>query len=248
MSRDKTKLHPELQKIVAQFEDRCKRAGLNVLVTETYRTEGEQIALYAKGRTEPGNIVTNAKYPKSPHCWGVAFDFCRNVRGREYDDSDGFFKKCGEIGKSLGLAWGGDFKSFVDKPHLELKKYLPNNSVNTLIKQYGTPEKFIASWKSTPQEDSMTYDTYKRYEEQRQMELEHEKVPDWAAKELAEAVSFGITDRTFPMRPATRCETAIMVKRGVDAAKKYIDAENKALLNRIEELKKELEKYENDNK
>lgn len=248
MSRDKTLLHPELQEIVQQFEAKCKAAGHNILVTETFRTKAEQDALYAKGRTAPGDIVTNCRYPNSPHCWGVAFDFCRNVRGREYDDSDGFFKKCGEIGKSLGLAWGGDFRSFVDKPHLEFKKYLPNNSVNTLIKQYGTPEKFIASWKSTPQEDSMTYYTYKRYEEQRQMELEHERTPEWALKELEEAVSFGITDGTFPMRPATRCETAIMVKRGVDAAKKYIVAENKALLNRIKALEKELEKYENDNK
>jgi peptidoglycan L-alanyl-D-glutamate endopeptidase CwlK len=217
MSRDKTKLHPELLQIAQEFEKRCKAAGLNVLITETYRTKQEQDALYAKGRTAPGNIVTNAKYPKSPHCWGVAFDFCRNVRGCEYDDSDGFFRKCGEIGKSLGLAWGGDFRSFVDKPHLELKKYLPNNSVNELIRQYGTPEKFIASWSKTNEEDDkMTYEKWKEFYERYMNELAKEPVPDWAKAELEEAKAMGITDGTRPMQLIPRYQASIMAKRAAE--------------------------------
>jgi peptidoglycan L-alanyl-D-glutamate endopeptidase CwlK len=147
MSRDVKLLHPELQIIHDQWLAECRRQGLNVLVTQTWRTKAEQDALYAQGRTTKGNIVTNCKYPNSPHCWGVAFDFCRNVKGKEYDDSDDFFRKVGEIGKKLGLTWGGDFKSFVDKPHLEMKKYMPNASVNTLLNKYGTPEAFKATWK-----------------------------------------------------------------------------------------------------
>lgn len=216
MSRDKTKLHPELLQIVQQFEARCKAAGLNVLVTETFRTKSEQDALYAQGRTAPGNIVTNAKYPKSPHCWGVAFDFCRNVRGREYDDSDGFFKKCGEIGKSLGLAWGGDFRSFVDKPHLELKRFLPNNSVKTLQAKYGTPEKFIASWSIDEEDDEMTYEKWKEYFARYMEELAAEPVPDWAKAELEEAKAMGITDGTRPMQLIPRYQASIMAKRAAE--------------------------------
>jgi len=145
-------LHPELQTIANKFLEKCKAAGLNVLITETWRSEAEQNALYAQGRTTPGNIVTNCKYPQSPHCWGVAFDFCRNVKGQEYTDSDSFFSKVGAVGKTLGLAWGGDWKGFVDKPHLELAKYLPNNSVKTLQAQYGTPAKFKAIWTITETE------------------------------------------------------------------------------------------------
>ena len=214
MSRDKTLLHPRLQEIVKEFEKRCKAAGLNVLVTETYRSKAEQDALYAQGRTKPGNIVTNAKYPLSPHCWGVAFDFCRNVRGREYDDSDGFFKRCGEIGKSLGLFWGGDFRSFVDKPHLELAKYLPNNSVKTLQKQYGTPENFIKSWKETDEE--MSYEKFKEYMDKYMEELAKEPVPDWAKAELQAAVDLGITDGTRPMQLIPRYQAAIMAKRAAE--------------------------------
>jgi len=139
-------LHPELQVIVKAFLAECKKAGLSVCITETFRTKDEQDALYAKGRTRPGKIVTNCRYPQSPHCWGMAFDFCRNVRGHEYDDSDGFFAKVGAIGKKQGLFWGGDFRSFKDKSHLELKKYLPNNSVKALQKKYGMPENFRKAW------------------------------------------------------------------------------------------------------
>lgn len=214
MSRDKTKLHPRLQEIVKEFENRCKAAGLKVLVTETYRTKAEQDALYAQGRTKPGDIVTNAKYPLSPHCWGVAFDFCRNARGRAYDDSDGFFRKCGEIGKSLGLFWGGDFRSFVDKPHLEMAEFLPNNSVKTLQAKYGTPENFIKTWPKIDKEDEeMTYEKWKEYHERYMAELAEQDVPDWAKAELQAAVDLGITDGTRPMQLIPRYQAAIMAKR-----------------------------------
>lgn len=139
-------LHPQLQKICEEFVNKCKADGLNVKITDTLRTKEEQDKLYAQGRTAPGSIVTNVAYPNSAHNWGVAFDICRNEKGREYDDSDGFFAKCGEIGKSLGLFWGGDFKSFTDKPHFEWKRAMPNNSTKWLKEQYGTPEEFMKTW------------------------------------------------------------------------------------------------------
>ena len=152
MGREISKLHPELIPICNEFIKRCKAAGLNVLVTDTFRSKAEQTDLYSQGRTTKGNIVTNCQYPDSPHNWGVAFDFCRNVKGREYDNSDRFFERCGAIGKQLGLTWGGDWKKFVDKPHLELKKFMPNSSCSWLKSTYGTPEKFISTW----EEDDMT--------------------------------------------------------------------------------------------
>lgn len=149
-------LHPELQEIVEKFLADCLRAGLKVSITDTFRTKEEQVALYAKGRTTSGSIVTNCQYPNSPHNWGVAFDFCRNDGTGAYNDSGGFFAKVGAIGKKHGLFWGGDFRSFVDKPHLELIKYLPNNSVKTLIAKYGTPENFKKTWAEQEDEDMQT--------------------------------------------------------------------------------------------
>lgn len=147
------KLHPDLQKLIPKFLEECKKQGLDVLITETLRTQAEQEALYAKGRTVAGKIVTNCRGFQSPHVWGVSFDFCRNVKGREYDNSDQFFNKVGKIAKTIfdgteyDLFWGGDFKSFVDMPHIEMIKYLPANSTKDLISKYGTPEKFMETWK-----------------------------------------------------------------------------------------------------
>lgn len=151
--KDVSLLHPELQVIVRKFLSECSKAGLKVAITQTWRNRAEQEALYAKGRTAPGSIVTRCKYPQSPHCWGVAFDFCRNDGKGAYYDTDGFFAKVGAIGKRCGLFWGGDFKSFVDKPHLELEKFLPNSSIKTLQAKYSTPKKFKVSWAESEDEE-----------------------------------------------------------------------------------------------
>lgn len=146
------KLHPDLQMAVNKFLEECRNQGLDVCITETLRTQAEQEKLYAQGRTTPGKIVTNCIGYQSPHCWGVAFDFCRNKKGYEYDNTDGFFDKVGKIAKTIfdnteyDLFWGGDFRTFVDKPHVEMIKYLPDNSTKWLINNYGTPEEFMKTW------------------------------------------------------------------------------------------------------
>lgn len=146
MSRDVTLLHPRLRAIIPQILGQCAAVGLPVLVTDGFRTKAEQDALYAKGRTAPGGIVTNVRWPNSAHCWGVAFDFCRNVRGREYDDGDRFFERVAEIAKPYGLDWGGDWKNFVDKPHLQLTEFMPGNSTAWLTRVWGSPSAFRESW------------------------------------------------------------------------------------------------------
>ena len=151
MARDINLLHPKIKQLAGKLKAECEKAGLPILITETWRTKTEQDALYAKGRTKTGNIVTNAKYPQSQHCWGTAFDFCRNVKGREFDDSDGFFGKVGKVGKSLGLEWGGDWKNPVDKPHFQLKGTEYN--WRTLQTKHGTPEKYKATWTNTKIEE-----------------------------------------------------------------------------------------------
>jgi len=128
----------------------CKAQNLPLLITETWRTMAEQDALYAQGRTKPGNIVTNCKGTdyQSPHQWGVAFDFCKNIKGQEYSDT-AFFKTVGALGKSIGLRWGGDFQSMADMPHFQLNSLLLDTDFTTGLKnKYGTPEKFKATWET----------------------------------------------------------------------------------------------------
>ena len=142
MPRDINLLHPKAKELADKLKAECDKAGLPILITETWRTKAEQDGLYAQGRTKSGKIVTNAKYPQSQHCWGTAFDFCKNVKGQEFSDSS-FFTKVGKIAKSIGLEWGGDWK-FVDKPHLQLPG--TEYAWRTLQTKYGTPEKYKATW------------------------------------------------------------------------------------------------------
>lgn len=210
MSRDISLLHPELRDICREFISQCRAAGLTVGISQTYRTKAEQDALYAQGRTAPGSIVTNARYPLSPHNWGLAFDIYRNDGKGAYNDADGWFSRCGHVGKSLGLFWGGDFKSFRDKPHFELKKYLPNNSVSTLIQRYDRPENFIQTW-----EDEMTQKEFDAMMEDYLARRRELPASNWAAPELAEAKKLGITDAEAPQAFATRQEVAVMVARAI---------------------------------
>lgn len=146
MGRDITKCHPEIQEKAQQLMEACAKRGLYIGISECYRTVEEQNELYAQGRTKPGNIVTNAKGNSygSHHQWGTAFDFYRNDGRGAYNDSDGFFSMVGRIGKQLGLEWGGDWISPVDKPHFQLPYW--GTSTAMLKTQYDTPEKFKKTW------------------------------------------------------------------------------------------------------
>ena len=144
--RDTTQLHPELQQKIVTFLKNCYKNGYKVKITECYRTVAEQDALYAKGRTTSGSIVTNAKGSSysSQHQWGVAFDICRNDGKGAYNDSDNWFKEVGTIGKACGLAWGGDWKSPVDKPHFYLKTW--GSTTSKLQSIYRSFDKFKKTW------------------------------------------------------------------------------------------------------
>jgi peptidoglycan L-alanyl-D-glutamate endopeptidase CwlK len=146
MAREITQLHPRLQQKVIQLKEACAKVGLTIGISECLRSTNEQEALYAQGRTKPGNIVTNARGTSysSQHQWGVAFDFYRNDGTGAYNESGQFFDKVGAVGKSLGLGWGGDWTSIKDKPHF----YLPDwgSTTSALRNQYGTPTAFMATW------------------------------------------------------------------------------------------------------
>lgn len=105
--------------------DLCAHAGLAILVTQGLRSWEEQDQLYAKGRTVPplgkANIVTNAKGGQSYHNFGLAFDIVvlDSVGKADWDTSHPGWATAASIGKSLGLEWGGDFKSIKDLPHYQ---------------------------------------------------------------------------------------------------------------------------------
>lgn len=147
--RDITLCHPRLQKLAADLVGECDRQGLKIAIGETLRTTAEQNALYAQGRTKPGTIVTNAPGSSysSYHQWGTAFDIYRNDGKGAYNEAGSFFDKVGGIGTDLGLEWGGNWKSIVDKPHFQLRDW--GSSTDGIKKLYSSPEAFMRTWETT---------------------------------------------------------------------------------------------------
>lgn len=127
MSRSLNDLHPEMQRLTAEFLNNCKAAGVDVLITCTFRSNTEQAALYAQGRTAPGRIVTNAKPGQSTHNVTVngkpaslAFDVVPLRNGKPvWDAKDPLWQQVGEIGEALGLEWAGRWKRFREFPHFQ---------------------------------------------------------------------------------------------------------------------------------
>lgn len=118
-SRELKELHPKVSKLCQSFIFECKRQGIDVLITSTYRDFESQSALYAQGRTKPGKIVTNAKAGQSFHNYRVAFDFVPIVNGKAQWNDLTMFKKCGSIAESVGLEWAGKWKNFKELAHCQ---------------------------------------------------------------------------------------------------------------------------------
>jgi peptidoglycan L-alanyl-D-glutamate endopeptidase CwlK len=118
-SRKIEDLLPELQRLANQFVNECKLNNLDVMIYSTYRDIEKQNDVYAQGRTKPGKKVTNAKGGQSYHNFRRAFDFAVKVDGKIDWDNVALYTKAGKIAMSLGLEWGGSWKSFKDYPHCQ---------------------------------------------------------------------------------------------------------------------------------
>lgn len=191
-------LHPKLQSLIYTLIEECEKQGLKIGISECLRTKEEQDELYKKGRTEKGSIVTNAKGSSysSMHQWGVAFDFYRNDGMGAYENCDKFFYKVGEIGKTIGLEWGGDFKSIKDLPHFQLPDW--GSTPKKLKTEYNIPENFFKTWG----ENAMTEQERKKFnalvKQVEELTLAKEKVyhftkelPDWARPTIQKLLDKG---------------------------------------------------------
>ncbi|MCO5254221.1 MAG: M15 family metallopeptidase [Bacteroidetes bacterium] len=129
-------LHPKIRGIARTFVNRAeKELGIKVRITDGYRSIEEQNKLYAQGRTTPGSIVTNAQGGSSYHNYALAFDVVPIENGIAVWNNNNHWNKLGQLGKSLGLEWGGDFKSILDKPHFQ-KTY--GLTTGQLLSMYNT--------------------------------------------------------------------------------------------------------------
>mgnify|MGYP005854147097 CR=1 FL=1 len=120
MAATKAGLDPEFTKKLTVFETKLANAGIKVMLTCGYRSCQEQDRLYAQGRTKPGMKVTNACGGYSWHNFGLAADYAFIIDGKV--TWNGPWNVFGRIARACGLEWGGDFKSIVDRPHVQWTK------------------------------------------------------------------------------------------------------------------------------
>lgn len=204
-SRDIADLRADVRANCVIFLDLCKEAGLPVLVTETVRDDEYQRYLAANGYA--------AKTATRPTFHGVkaglAFDICKNVKGHEYDDPS-FFARCGQIGKQVGFSWGGDWKKFPDRPHLQWDDHMRYTGSMILAGKY-PPE----------MEEYMDQTTFNRMMDAYLAQLGTKPVSSWAAKDWAAAKAAGITDGSAPQRLITRQEVVTMIQRAANNGARF---------------------------
>ena len=118
-SRSLDDLIPQARVRVDKLIEGCKAAGIDLLVTSTYRDNESQDALYAQGRTKPGKIVTKAKAGQSFHNYRCAVDVVPLVNGKPVWDDTILWSQIGGLGKQIGLEWAGDWQTFKEYPHFQ---------------------------------------------------------------------------------------------------------------------------------
>lgn len=127
--------HPKIrQQLLQQYQEanNLLGKGARLRFAYVYRSIEEQNALFNKRPK-----VTNAKGGQSIHNYGLAFDivllYDNDGNGtfeeaswsmiRDFDkDSKADWMEIVNYFKSKGWEWGGDWKSFKDAPHFQLKK------------------------------------------------------------------------------------------------------------------------------
>lgn len=126
---------PRLQGLHHRLVTFVRLAGqvltFDVLVTAGRRTDAEQLALYARGRTTQGEPPVDEEHPlghtvtdamtarESAHGRGAAVDLCPVVDGEPAWNDTAKFEALGTLAKRQGLVWGGDWPRR-DAAHFEV--------------------------------------------------------------------------------------------------------------------------------
>lgn len=114
-------LVPELKRKAAQLVALAETEGIHIKIIETLRTDERQAHLFAKGRTTPGPQVTKVSAGRSWHNHRRAFDYVvLDENGKADWEATASYNTVGELGKQLGLEWGGDFHDSAGRPIFDL--------------------------------------------------------------------------------------------------------------------------------
>lgn len=116
-------VYPGLAALIRQLTQTLAGEQINIRVTQGLRPFEVQEALYEQGRTKPGKIVTNAPGGHSWHNFGVAVDVAPfNAEGQpDWNINHPDWKRIVAVGTTLGLVAGGQWRTFPDWPHFQMR-------------------------------------------------------------------------------------------------------------------------------
>lgn len=121
MGRLLSELDPKVAGAAERAIAECKSMGLALLVTCTFRTNAEQEALYAQGRSKPGKKVTNARAGQSLHQYRVALDLYPMVNGKpDFSGQAPEWHQIAAVFKKHGFEWAFEWKKFKEMPHFQM--------------------------------------------------------------------------------------------------------------------------------
>lgn len=198
-SRDVDRLRTDVAANCKIFLERCLAQGLPVLVTGTVRDNAFQEDCYRRGTAKTRVPSFHAEHA------GLAFDICKNVKGQEYSDS-GFFARCGAIGREMGFEWGGDWKTFPDKPHFQWSDGGRYTSAMVRAKRYPPPMPLF-----NQEDEELTQEQFDKMMDIYLSRRGQRLCSEWAKAGLEQAAQRGITDASRPQAFATREEVAQMI-------------------------------------
>jgi len=116
-----SELTPDTRAKAEELLAKAAAAGLPVRVISTRRSCADQLDV-------PVVIIDGRPTKRAPGCrswhvWGRAFDV------ELLEKSDDRYRQLGDVGKAIGLVWGGDFVTNYDPVHFE---YAPGMSVTSI--------------------------------------------------------------------------------------------------------------------
>ena len=115
--RSKAKLQGVDPRLVKVAEIALQRSPFDFGITEGLRTAERQKQLVAEGKSQT---------LRSRHLLGRAIDFVVYINGKPNWDLDNY-QKVAQVFKQVAaeegieIEWGGDWKTFKDGPHIQLK-------------------------------------------------------------------------------------------------------------------------------
>ena len=133
-------VHPKLAGLIRQLNDTCTAAGHPLRVIQGLRSWNDQLALWAKGRTQNADgswtvtdrsqVVTDAPPGSSWHNFGLAVDVCPSAIADgpfapDWNISHPIWSLLISTGEGLGMFSGSCFHHLTDNPHFQLTGKFP---------------------------------------------------------------------------------------------------------------------------